>query len=577
MTTEHDVIETSKRIQITSLIADSYPKAPPTRPHNWTAVGNVDDDPALDLVGGSSGQIIVNHYSEGRLEYFDPPIGTSCQSAPALWDFNGDGKDEIVIVTDAGVAIIDGQGHTLSGWPKAINTGWQYDAYPTPLVTDIDGDGSMEILITDAGGNIWCWRWNGAGYFHSQGGLFALIDKSGRERSFGGAIVPFMFAYDFNDDGYEDVGVLYTVVGGHGGLYMYSGKNGRALYPNKGNPVLETLPIFGGVLADFDHDGYPEIAFAHRVGALLRQIGVSIVRANGDYLPGWPKNFYDKIQWLSPYPAAADLDGDSLPELICVFSALDGGELYVWHGDGTPFVSSAFGRNDGFLAGTTNSLSNPLVLDVDNDGQYEIVSRAGATLIGKPERIFAWELDGSVTRGWPIYTYASPGNVTYSLFTPAVGDFDGDGLLELYMGSSDRQLYSWDLPTVASDRAVLWGNFLYDKRHSAILPFSKPVITPRPPPPVPSQYRLAQNYPNPFNQGTVIEVDLPVKGELTLDVYNILGQRIATVFKGALAEGFYRFDFNGLDERGEPLASGVYFYRVSIGSRSETRKMVLLK
>jgi hypothetical protein len=576
VSSETGVFEMSRRIRIANLIAAGYPKLPPSRPHNATAIGNVDGDPALELVTGSTAKIIVNHFAEGRLESYSPSVGSSCQSAPALWDFNNDGKDEIVIVTDSGVEIIDGEGNAMPGWPKQIVTGWQYDAYPTPLITDMDGDSSMEVLLVNAGGEIWCWRSNGDGYFHSGGGLFALISDRGEERIFGGALVPFLFASDFNDDGYQDVGTLYSWAG-RNGLYMFSGKNGHALYPEKGARVLETERSFGGVLADFDRDGHAEIAFVHRYGGSLIQIGVSVVRADGSYLPGWPKSFVNKIQFLSPYPAAAYLDGDSLPELICVFSALDGGELYVWHGDGTAFAANTFGRNDGFLAGTTNSLSNPLVLDVDNDGQYEIVSRAGATLMGKPERVFAWELDGTVTRGWPIYTYADPSEVIYSLFTPAVGDFDADGLLELYMPSNDQQLYCWDLPTVASDSAVVWGSFLHDKRHSGTLPFTRQEAQPRPRPPIPTGFRLAQNFPNPFNQNTVIEVDLPLTGELIIDVFNTLGQRVATVFNGTLDAGFYRFDWNASDRNGQALASGVYFYRLRTGDHTETRKMVLLK
>ncbi|MCX6832590.1 MAG: T9SS type A sorting domain-containing protein, partial [candidate division Zixibacteria bacterium] len=157
------------------------------------------------------------------------------------------------------------------------------------------------------------------------------------------------------------------------------------------------------------------------------------------------------------------------------------------------------------------------------------------------------------------------------------GDFDADGLLELYMPSNDQRLYCWDLPTVASDSAVVWGSFLHDKRHSGTLPFARPAVQPRPRPPVPSGYRLAQNYPNPFNQNTVIEVDLPQTGDLAVDVFNILGQRVATVYHGTLDAGFYHFDWNGAGYDGQALASGIYFYRLRIGNQTETRKMVLLK
>ncbi len=198
-------------------------------------------------------------------------------------------------------------------------------------------------------------------------------------------------------------------------------------------------------------------------------------------------------------------------------------------------------------------------------------------MLGKPERLFAWKLDGSVVRGWPIYTYADPDIVTYSLFTPAAADIDGDGLLELYMGSSDTQIYCWRLPTVATDSAVVWGSFLHDNRHSGILPFVRAHNSPPPPPPIPSQFRLAQNYPNPFNQNTIIQVDLPESGDLSIDILNVLGQRVATVFNGTLAAGYYHFDWNGIDHDGKELESGVYFYRLRQGDHVETRKMVLLK
>ncbi len=269
--------------------------------------------------------------------------------------------------------------------------------------------------------------------------------------------------------------------------------------------VLSCDDMFGGVMADFDDDGEPEIAFAYWYSANLA-MAVRIVEADGTDLPGWPKLFPEKIQFLTPFQAVGDLDNDSLPELVCVFSALDGGEVYVWHGDGTPFLASEFGRKDGFFAGTTSSLSNPLIVDVDNDGELEIISRGGALFLGKPERLLAWNLDASPVVGWPIYTYADLGEVTYATHTPVTGDFDNDGLLEMFMGSSDARLYMWNLPTPAVAEAIAWGSFMHDKRNTGSLAI---VARPSPPaPPLPTSFRLAQNYPNPFNQSTVIEFDL---------------------------------------------------------------------
>ena len=568
---EGDPISVTRHVFIKSAIADNYPRNPGVRPHYCSTAGDIDGDGRPEILTGAQTGIIVNEFQDNTIRMIN---GTNTTSSIALYDFNGDGAVEIVCVTDSGVSVLDGGGAALPGWPKRVATGLQYNAYPTPLVTDIDGDSLMEILFMSAAGEIYCWHADGTSYFGTQRGTFAIVENHGLNRTFGGAFVALIFAYDFNRDGFQDVGALYTALGGDGGMYMYSGKNGAPLYPGIGPKVFSGGGIFGGVLADFDGDAMPEIAFCHWYSNNLA-MAARIIEADGTDLPGWPKLFPEKIQYLTPYPAAGDLDNDSLPELVCVFSALDGGELYVWHGDGTAFLGSEFGRNDGFLAGTINSLSNPIILDVDNDGEMEIVSRGGAVFLGKPERLFAWNLDGSMVPGWPIYTYADPGNVTYSPHTPVAGDFDGDGLLELYMGSSDGQVYAWNLPTPATPDAVVWGNFLRDNRHSASLPPAARLAETQPP--LPTAFRLGQNFPNPFNQSTIIELDLPHAGKVVVDVINILGQRVATIVNGELAAGFQRIGWDGKDSRGRDLSSGVYFYRLRMDNFSQTRRMVILK
>ncbi len=569
-----ETVTVKRRVFIKSVLAEGYPRDPGLRPHYCSAAGDIDGDGRAEIVTGSRNGIIISEFISNTSRLISMPIATSSESALALADFDGDGDDDIVCVTDSGVAVIDKDGEFLPGWPKLVNTGYQYNGYPTPLVSDIDGDSLMEVLFINAAGEIYCWHGNGSSYFRTQGGLFARTGKNGRPRTFGGSQVAYLFAYDFNKDGYQDIGTLYTAVRGQGGLFLYSGKDGNALFPDLGDLVLSCDDMFGGVMADFDHDGEPEIAFAHWYSANLA-MAVRIVEADGTDLPGWPKFFPEKIQFLTPFQAAADLDNDSLPELVCVFSALDGGEVYVWHGDGTPFLASEFGRKDGFFAGTTSSLSNPLIVDVDDDGELEIISRGGALFIGKPERLLAWNLDATPVVGWPIYTYAAPGDVTYATHTPVTGDFDNDGLLEMFMGSSDATLYMWNLPTPASEEAIAWGSFMHDKRNTGSL-----AIAPRPAPPappLPTSFRLAQNYPNPFNQATIIEFDLIAKSRVKIEVINVIGQTVATVTDAELEAGTHRIAWEGRDDRGNDLASGVYFYRLQMANFSETRRMVMLK
>jgi subtilisin family serine protease len=95
--------------------------------------------------------------------------------------------------------------------------------------------------------------------------------------------------------------------------------------------------------------------------------------------------------------------------------------------------------------------------------------------------------------------------------------------------------------------------------------------------PLPDQYALYQNYPNPFNPATTISFYLGRKTMATLTVYNILGERVKTLINGNLEAGSHSVIWNGTDESGSNVASGMYFYRLTIDGESTTRKMTLLK
>ena len=91
-------------------------------------------------------------------------------------------------------------------------------------------------------------------------------------------------------------------------------------------------------------------------------------------------------------------------------------------------------------------------------------------------------------------------------------------------------------------------------------------------PNVPATFSLLQNYPNPFNPTTVISYQLPVTGQVTLEVYDMLGREIATLVNDRENAGSYSVKFDG-----SKLASGVYFYRIVADNYVATRKMALLK
>ncbi len=99
-----------------------------------------------------------------------------------------------------------------------------------------------------------------------------------------------------------------------------------------------------------------------------------------------------------------------------------------------------------------------------------------------------------------------------------------------------------------------------------------PIVTSVGPRGLPLAYELRQNYPNPFNPTTQIKYNVAAKGQVTLKVYNLLGQQVATLVNEVQNPGEYsvRFDAKG-------LGSGVYFYRINAGNFSSTKKMMLLR
>ena len=95
---------------------------------------------------------------------------------------------------------------------------------------------------------------------------------------------------------------------------------------------------------------------------------------------------------------------------------------------------------------------------------------------------------------------------------------------------------------------------------------------------LPQIFVLEQNYPNPFNSSTVIRFALPQAENVELAVYNLAGQKVATLVEGVREAGVYTVRWDGRDESGRELASGVYLYRLRAGQgQVETRKLLLLQ
>jgi hypothetical protein len=93
----------------------------------------------------------------------------------------------------------------------------------------------------------------------------------------------------------------------------------------------------------------------------------------------------------------------------------------------------------------------------------------------------------------------------------------------------------------------------------------------------PKEYALSQNYPNPFNPETKIQYQLPQAGNVTIKIYNALGQEVKTLVNEQAEAGSYYVTWDGTDDIGIKVTSGVYLYRIQAGEFVQTKKMVITK
>ena len=95
--------------------------------------------------------------------------------------------------------------------------------------------------------------------------------------------------------------------------------------------------------------------------------------------------------------------------------------------------------------------------------------------------------------------------------------------------------------------------------------------------PLPGRYDLDQNMPNPFNPSTVIGYSLPEAGPVRLAIYNLLGQEVRVLVDQPMEAGSFTATWDGKDELGRRMASGIYLYRIQAANFTASKRMLLLK
>jgi len=433
------------------------------------------------------------------------------------------------------------------GWPQSVHHG--DGIWASPSLGDVDGDGDVEIFVTETGGAgaLMAWHHDGSelidgdddpgttGIFHDDMGswprstaAFADIDDDGDLEIFIGTSDGYLKG--FQGDGSDLDGFPFHASGGE----------------------IFSSPSIG----DVDGDGFIEIVFPAENDSLY------VLNHDGSRHPDWPIFFKNDNWALAPSAALADVTGDGHPEIFAAsFLTLEHSRV-AW-------IDSTGSYLPGWPIDLTHSSqSSPVVGDLDGDGDFEVV------LGNEVSSIEAWHHDGTTVGGFPIVT----GNHVRA--TPLLADVDKNGSLDMVAVGWDKNVYLWTYSVPFDAEMLPWYAFMHDQKRTGnydaldwIVGVDEDDVI------VPGAIRLDPNFPNPFNPSTQIRFTVGDQGtqSVQLSILDVRGRRVALLVDEHLPPGSYLRSWDGRDNRGRAQSSGIYFARLRMGEQVECRKMTLLK
>lgn len=466
-------------------------------------------------------------------------------------DINGDGYDDIAINCEAphGIYIFYG-----SALPDNIPDIFLPGPNGTIDPIDVNGDGIDDILAANDS-ILWIYR----GYGDSIASV--PTDSVMPSDSFLGITIATKTAY-FDSDSLGDFLVTDWDTPGGPTYYLVLGCPTKGCTPAWTYKVENYAFIIGGAdFIDFNGDGYLDIVIGFSGDKdTLGYIGV--------FLGPTPDSIPDIV--IHPPEGIPDLDRQHFPERVVNigdFNADGWDDLGV---TGHVVNSKSFVYYCGPGADTlpdlmlqwfaTNMASTG---DFNADGYNDVVCGGSGSYSG----IILFYYGGPrVDSTFDAYCSSgiSPASDLFMIgwkVAPA-GDFNGDAYDDFMFSCQNMPMldYYWDVFVMAGSNKIP-----VDAANNQL-------------PTRPTEVEVRQNYPNPFNPSTTIEFTLPRGEAVTLTIYNTLGQRVVRLLDGShMTAGSHQMVWDGMDDSGRMVSSGIYYYEIRSGIESTGKSMILLK
>jgi len=543
------------------------------------ALAKVDGQPGFEIVAASrtTREIFVLDHTGAVVAGWPRPVENPIRSAMVAGDIDDDGLTEIIALDELGVMYVwrnsgaeyrDGDANPLTDgvFKRFPNCFYQYGS---PAVADIDNDGINEIVVGTHGDEVYVLNEDGS-------------DVPGWPRTHSSDISGSVAVGDLDGNG-----DLEIVLKEWGGLFFALNHDASVMFqkwfPNQ--QAFGPSPALG----DLDGNGTLEAVIPSNNGKLYA------VQHNGAFLPGWPVT-YSTVSWTESSPIIGDLDNNGFPDVIL------GDEtrfINGWDYTGNPLA--------GFPLKVDDAVRGTLTLaDCDKDGDADLIAA------GWDKFVYVWDFPEMfnphlVPWGSMAANLFNDGNAHTALPIGIVGasfSFVAQGgTLELMWVMPGEAGYLFDI-----DRAVIEGQDIGDfTRVAEGVPVSadgvvhyfdnsarpgkhyvyriSSVEDPAHTFTTTSVYvpvvraALDQNYPNPFNPATTITYTVPDAGmrPVSLVIYDVRGARVRTLVDGMHSGGRFSVDWNGRNDAGARVSSGMYFYRLEQPGFTATRKMLLIK